>query len=206
MDFLLKRVLDITVAGLALLVLSPLLVLLALLIRLKLGTPILFTQTRIGRDEKPFSIIKFRTMTDATDSTGTLLDDAARLTPFGQWLRACSLDELPELWNILNGTMSLVGPRPLLPEYLPFYSARERLRHRMRPGLTGLAQVSGRNAIGWDARLEMDATYVEQFSFRNDLIILWRTAIVVLQREGISAEGSATMHRLDSERAARGTR
>lgn len=204
MQHCLKRVMDIVAASAGLLVLMPLLLVIALLVRVRLGSPIFFTQTRIGRGEKPFNLIKFRTMTDARGADGQLLDDATRLTPFGAWLRATSIDELPELWNILIGQMSLVGPRPLLPRYLPYYNARERLRHRMRPGITGLAQVSGRNAIGWDARLELDAQYVEQFSIARDLQILWRTAAVVLNRSGISAEGQATMHLLDVERQQKG--
>ena len=195
MDRLLKRLLDISVAMALLILLSPLLLVIALLVRLRLGTPIFFRQQRIGKDERPFRLVKFRTMLP-----GDAPDDQ-RLTPFGQWLRETSVDELPELWNILTGRMSLVGPRPLLPEYLPHYSAREQLRHRMRPGITGLAQISGRNAITWDARLELDAQYVEQFSFLNDLKILARTLSVVLGREGISAEGHATMQRLDIERS-----
>lgn len=182
------------------LALMPLLLVIAVLVRLRLGSPIFFTQTRIGMGEKPFNLIKFRTMTDARGADGQLLDDSVRLTPFGAWLRASSIDELPELWNILIGEMSLVGPRPLLPRYLPYYTAREQLRHRMRPGITGLAQVSGRNAIGWDARLELDAQYVEQFSILADIRILWRTVAVVLNRSGISAEGQATMRALDVER------
>ncbi len=201
MNHFLKRALDVVVAATLLLVLAPLFLLLILLVRLKLGAPVFFRQTRIGRGERPFRLIKFRTMTDARAANGTLLDDAARLTAFGQFLRATSLDELPELLNILTGRMSLVGPRPLLPEYLPFYTPRERTRHAMRPGITGLAQVSGRNALGWNDRLELDAKYVETFRFTRDLGILWRTVAIVLKREGISADGQATMQRLDVERA-----
>lgn len=200
MDRFLKRALDIAVAAGLLLVLTPLLLLVALLVRLRLGAPIFFTQTRIGMGEAPFQIIKFRTMTEARGADGALLSDAERLPPFGAWLRATSIDELPELWNILRGDMSLVGPRPLLPRYLPYYTVRERLRHRLRPGITGFAQVNGRNAIGWDARLALDADYVEQFSFWRDLAILWQTVRVVLAREGISAEGHVTMYALDEER------
>ncbi len=185
-------------AATLLLLASPLLVLLMLLVRARLGAPIFFRQARIGMGERPFTLIKFRTML-----AGDAPDDQ-RLTPFGQWLRATSLDELPELWNILIGEMSLVGPRPLLPRYLPYYTAREATRHRMRPGITGLAQVSGRNALTWDARLELDAQYVEQFSFARDLRILWRTVAVVLNREGVSREGHVTMHALDEERKALG--
>lgn len=200
MDTALKRLLDVAVAGSLLLLLSPLFLLLVLLVRLRLGSPVFFRQERVGMDEKPFTLLKFRSMTDAKDGGGNLLTDEARLPPFGQWLRATSLDELPELWNILKGEMSLVGPRPLLPRYLPYYTAREHTRHQMRPGITGLAQVNGRNALSWDARLELDARYVEQFSFANDLKILMQTLCVVLKREGISHAGQATMHALDDER------
>ncbi|MDX2095828.1 MAG: sugar transferase [Alphaproteobacteria bacterium] len=202
---MLKRTLDILVAAVLLLALLPLFLAVAALVRARLGSPIFFTQTRIGRDEKPFQLIKFRTMTDARAADGSLRDDAHRLTPFGHWLRASSIDELPELWNILTGDMSLVGPRPLLPHYLPCYTPRERLRHRVRPGITGLAQVNGRNAISWDARLELDAQYVDHFSFVRDLAILWQTIAVVWKRQGISAEGQPTMHALDVERAHKGT-
>lgn len=196
----LKRLMDIVVAVTLIQLLWPLLALLALAVRLKLGAPVLFRQRRIGLHEAPFNLIKFRTMTDARDANGALLPDATRLTAFGRWLRATSLDELPELWNILTGRMSLVGPRPLLPEYLPFYREEEKLRHHMRPGITGLAQVNGRNALSWDARLALDVDYVKHFSLRRDLWILWRTVAVVLQRDGVAAEGQATMHRLDDER------
>ncbi|MFZ4541854.1 MAG: sugar transferase [Rickettsiales bacterium] len=199
-----KRALDIVLAGSLLLALSPLLVVVALLVRVKLGTPIIFKQIRIGKGEKPFRIIKFRTMNEQHSENGKLLDDATRLTSFGHALRLTSIDELPELWNVLIGKMSLVGPRPLLPEYLPLYSPREKLRHTVQPGITGLAQVNGRNALTWDARLELDAKYVEQFSFMKDLKILWQTVAVVLQRQGISAEGQATMHALTIERSNKG--
>ena len=204
MHHALKRLLDIAVAATLLLLVSPLLLTLALVIRLRLGTPIFFRQERIGKGERAFSILKFRTMTDARDAAGTLLPDEIRLTPLGAWLRATSLDELPELWNILRGDMSLVGPRPLLPRYLPYYTAREATRHRMRPGITGLAQVNGRNALSWDARLALDADYVERFSLWLDLAILWQTVRVVLAREGITAEGHVTMYALDEERKAGG--
>lgn len=203
MDFLLKRTLDILVSAGILTFLWPILLILAVLVRVKLGRPIFFRQTRIGLGEKPFSMLKFRTMSDAHDTNGNLLPDAQRLTRFGQWLRATSLDELPEVWNILTGKMSLVGPRPLLPEYLPFYTETEALRHTVRPGLTGLAQVNGRNALSWDVRLALDVEYVKNFSFVYDLRILWRTLRVVLNREGISAEGQATMERLDVARTNR---
>lgn len=204
MDAWLKRLLDVAVALGLLALLVPLLLTIALLVRARLGAPVFFRQTRIGKGEKPFRLIKFRTMTDARGADGQLLDDAERLTAFGQWLRETSVDELPELWNILTGKMSLVGPRPLLPEYLPHYTPREQLRHRVRPGITGLAQVNGRNAIGWDARLELDAQYVERFSFLRDLAILWQTVAVVLKRDGISAQGQVTMGRLDVERMNKG--
>ena len=203
MDFLLKRSLDIVVSAGILAFLWPFLLILAVLVRLKLGSPIFFRQTRIGFGSQPFSMLKFRTMTDARGPDGTLLPDSVRLTPFGQALRNTSLDELPEIINILTGKMSLVGPRPLLPEYLPFYTETEALRHTVRPGLTGLAQVSGRNAISWDDRLALDVEYVRNFSFWNDIKILWRTVQVVLGREGVSAEGQATMERLDVARANR---
>lgn len=200
MQLFLKRALDIAAAGAIWLLLSPVYICLRRLVWVKLGTPVYFRQTRIGRDGKAFELIKFRTMTDARDTSGNLLPDSARLTPFGRWLRATSLDELPGLWNVIKGDMSLVGPRPLLPEYLPYYTETELTRHRMRPGITGLAQVSGRNAIGWDARLALDVEYVRTFSLMNDFKILWRTVAVVLNRHGISAEGHATMQRLDVER------
>lgn len=197
MQLFIKRLFDMTVAGAALFALSPVLLVIALLVRMRLGSPVLFRQARIGRAEQPFTMLKFRTMLHGD------APDHERLTPFGQWLRATSLDELPELWNILVGDMSIVGPRPLLPRYIPFYQEREKLRHRMRPGLTGLAQVNGRNATSWDARLAYDAEYVERFSLALDLAILWKTLLVVARRHGISAEGEATMHALDDER--RGT-
>jgi sugar transferase EpsL len=201
MQLFLKRALDILVAAPLFLLSFPLLIMIAVLVRVKLGKPILFRQRRIGLHGRPFDLVKFRTMTNARDASGQLLPDEVRLTPFGQWLRATSIDELPELWNILTGKMSLVGPRPLLPEYMPFYTENEATRHHMRPGITGLAQISGRNGIDWDTRLALDATYVRQFRFIHDLRILWRTAAVVLHREGISAQGEATMQRLDIARA-----
>lgn len=194
MQLLLKRMIDFTAAGFALLALWPVLALVALLVHLRLGSPVLFRQQRVGKDEKPFTMLKFRTMRTGDGP------DHERLTDFGKFLRATSLDELPELWNIFVGDMSLVGPRPLLPEYLPYYSENEQIRHRMRPGITGLAQVKGRNALSWKDRLALDAEYVETFSLKLDAWIFWRTFIVVFQREGISAEGHATMRRLDDER------
>lgn len=198
MQLTIKRCFDILAASALLVLLSPALLAIALLVRRFLGDPVLFRQTRIGKNERPFRVIKFRTMRQGQG------EDATRLTPFGRMLRASSLDELPELWNILRGDMSFVGPRPLLPEYLPYYTEAERIRHRMRPGITGLAQVSGRNALHWDARLALDAEYVARWSLRRDALILWKTVAAVLRREGISAEGHATMPRLDDERRARG--
>ena len=188
-----KRLLDLLLVVPLLLVFMPLLALVALLVRVRLGAPILFRQTRPGRHGRPFVMLKFRTMHAARDASGNLLPDAARLTPLGRRLRATSLDELPELWNVLRGEMSLVGPRPLLMEYLTRYSPRQAQRHEVRPGITGLAQVSGRNELDWPARLELDAQYVESLGLRNDLWILLRTLLTVLRRDGISAAGHATM-------------
>ena len=188
-----KRLFDIFVSAGALIVLSPLMVCLALLIRVKLGAPVLFSQVRPGLNTGPFRMYKFRSMTNAHDAQGVLLPDAERLTPFGKFLRASSLDELPELFNILRGDMSLVGPRPLLMEYLPLYSARQARRHEVRPGLTGWAQVNGRNALSWDEKFELDVWYVENRSFALDLKILWLTLLTVVRRKGISSDGHATM-------------
>ncbi len=175
-----KRLLDIILSGVALIVLSPVLLIVAFLVRIKLGSPVIFHQKRPGKNEKIFTLCKFRTMTDAKDSEGNLLPDSARLTKFGKLLRAMSLDELPELWNILKGDMSIIGPRPLLVSYLPYYSEREKLRHSVRPGLTGLAQVSGRNFIDWDKRLEKDVEYVENLTFMMDMKVLALTVKTVL--------------------------
>ena len=161
-------------------VLSPVLIILAVLVRVRLGSPILFHQERPGKDEKIFTLCKFRTMTDARDEKGELLPDSVRLTKFGKFLRATSLDELPELFNILKGDMSIIGPRPLLVSYLPYYTERERLRHSVRPGLTGLAQVSGRNFLDWDKRFQKDVEYVEHLTFGMDLKVLWMTVQTVL--------------------------
>ena len=165
----------------------------AVVVRVRLGAPIFFVQSRPGLHGKPFRLIKFRTMTSARDSTGVLLPDEARLTGLGRFLRSTSLDELPELWNVIRGEMSLVGPRPLLTKYLPLYSQRHRRRHNVRPGVTGLAQVSGRNAITWSQRLDLDVEYVDRCSFALDVRILLQSARAVLRREGISAAGQATM-------------
>ena len=188
-----KRLLDLVIAATSLLLLAPLLLLLALLIRLRLGTPVLFRQQRPGRHARPFMLLKFRTMTDARDAAGNPLPDAQRLTPFGRWLRATSLDELPELLNVVRGEMSLVGPRPLLMEYLPLYSAEQARRHLVRPGITGWAQINGRNALSWDARFKLDVWYVDHHNLWLDLKILWLTVWQVLRRKNIAAEGHATM-------------
>lgn len=195
-----KRPLDFLIALLGLLMLSPLFLLLALLVRLKLGSPVLFTQERPGRGEKIFRLCKFRTMTDARDEKGQLLPDGERLTGFGSFLRATSLDELPELLNILRGDMALIGPRPLLVRYLPWYTEQERLRHAVRPGLTGLAQVSGRNLLGWDRRLALDAAYVKRITFLGDLKIVGKTVWKVFRREDVSVNTDQTERYLDEER------
>lgn len=192
-----KRLFDVVVALCALALLSPLLVVLSLLIRRRLGSPILFRQVRPGKDGKPFEMLKFRSMTDARDTDGSLLPDADRLTPFGQFLRSTSLDELPELWNVLKGDMSLVGPRPLLMEYLPLYSPEQARRHEVRPGVTGWAQVNGRNALSWEEKFALDIWYVDNRSLRLDLKIIVATIGKVLKRSGISADGEATMPRFD---------
>jgi len=192
---MLKRAFDVVVASCALILLSPLLLALALLTAWQIGLPVIFTQDRPGRGGKPFRILKFRTMTDARDAAGELLLDSARLTRFGRFLRTTSLDELPELINVLKGDMSLVGPRPLLMEYLPLYSPEQARRHEVSPGITGWAQVNGRNALTWEERFRMDVWYVDNRSLRLDLRILWLTLLVVLARQGINQEGHATMER-----------
>jgi len=188
-----KRFFDMIVALCLLGVLAPVFLVLTGLIRLKLGSPVFFRQWRPGRYGQPFSLIKFRSMVDKADAEGRPLPDAARLTAFGRLLRASSLDELPELVNVLKGEMSLVGPRPLLMHYLPLYSPEQARRHEVRPGVTGLAQVNGRNAITWDQKFSLDVWYVDNRTFWLDLCILWRTLIKVLRREGISSSGEATM-------------
>lgn len=187
-----KRWLDVALAALALVALAPLLLLLALLVRLKLGTPVLFRQPRPGWHARPFVLLKFRTMTDAVDAAGQPLPDAQRLTPFGRFLRAASLDELPELYNVLTGDMSLVGPRPLLMQYLERYTPEQQRRHAVRPGLTGWAQVHGRNALSWEEKFMLDLWYVDRYSFWLDAGILLTTLWKVLHREGISQAGEAT--------------
>jgi len=191
----LKRLFDIVVAGIGLLVLSPILILLAILIKIKLGGPVLFTQIRPGLNGKPFKIFKFRTMLDLADAEDKPLQDEARLPPFGKMLRATSLDEQPELWNVLIGDMSLVGPRPLLKEYLPLYSEEQNRRHEVRPGITGWAQVNGRNAISWEEKFKLDVWYVDNQSFWLDIGIILKTVKKVVVCEGINAEGEVTMSR-----------
>lgn len=188
-----KRTLDLVVAGLALILLSPVLAGVALLVRVKLGTPVLFRQQRPGLHGHPFMLVKFRTMTDARDADGHLLPDAVRLTAFGRFLRSTSLDELPELLNVVRGEMGLVGPRPLLMQYLARYTPEQRRRHDVRPGIAGWAQVNGRNAISWERKFELDVWYVAHLSLRLDLQILFRTLRAVVVREGISQDGHVTM-------------
>lgn len=188
-----KRILDILFSGMALVVLAPVLVIVAILVRLNLGKPVLFRQARPGFHEKIFYIYKFRTMKDIKGKDGKLLEDEKRLTKFGKALRATSLDELPELWNILKGDMSIVGPRPLLVEYLPLYNVEQRKRHNVRPGLTGLAQINGRNILSWEERFAYDVEYVKNISLYLDCRIIWKTLQKVVQREGIHSETSATM-------------
>lgn len=188
-----KRLLDIVLSGLALAILSPVILITAILVRVKLGAPVIFCQERPGKDEEIFKLYKFRSMTDARGENGELLPDDVRLTHFGRMLRATSLDELPELWNIFKGDMSIVGPRPLLVKYLPRYSEQQHHRHDVRPGLTGWAQVHGRNLCSWEDKFEHDIWYAEHIGFMTDVKTLLLTVKAVLCREGISAEGSATM-------------
>ena len=190
---MLKRLIDIAASSAALVALSPVLAVTAYKVKKDLGSPVLFKQTRPGLNGKPFEMIKFRTMKDATDSDGNLLPDSERLTPFGQKLRSTSIDELPELWNVLKGDMSLVGPRPLLMEYLPLYNSEQARRHNVRPGVTGYAQVNGRNAISWEQKFALDTWYVDNQSLWLDFKILAKTVKQVLIKDGISAEGEATM-------------
>ena len=190
---MIKRIFDFLVSLVALIVLSPVFLVVAIQIRRKLGSPIFFRQTRPGEDGKPFQMVKFRTMLDAVDKQGNQLPDDQRMTPFGAFLRSTSLDELPELWNVLKGEMSLVGPRPLLMEYLPLYSKEQYRRHEVRPGVTGWAQVNGRNAISWEDKFRLDVWYVDNRSLWLDVKILFLTVKKVLVRDGISGEGEATM-------------
>ena len=187
-----KRLFDIIASASGLIFLSPVFLILIYLIRKNLGEPVFFTQERPGKDGKPFKMIKFRSMRDAVDQDGNPLPDSERLTPFGKKLRATSLDELPELWNVLKGEMSLVGPRPLLMSYLPLYNEFQNRRHEMRPGVTGWAQVNGRNALSWDEKFAHDIWYIDHYSFWLDMKILFLTVKKVFIKEGISAEGEAT--------------
>ncbi len=188
-----KRLLDFTLSFLALIILSPVLLVTAVLVRIKLGSPIIFHQERPGKSEKIFRLYKFRSMTDECDENGNLLPDDQRLTRFGQILRSTSLDELPELWNILRGDMSIVGPRPLLVKYLPLYNEEQRHRHDVRPGLTGWAQANGRNAISWEEKFKLDVWYVQHISFWVDVKVIFMTVKKVFCRDGISSETSVTM-------------
>ncbi|EEV49864.1 sugar transferase [Enterococcus faecium] len=196
-----KRILDILLSSIALIVLSPIILIIGILVRIKLGSPIIFKQERPGKSEKIFSMYKFRTMTDERDHNGEYLPDEIRLTKFGKMLRATSLDELPELWNILKGDMSIVGPRPLLVEYLPLYSEKQRKRHNVRPGLTGLAQVNGRNAISWEEKFEYDYLYIEDYSFIKDINIICRTIKKVLKHDGITSDSSVTNEKFEGNEA-----
>ncbi len=190
---MLKRLLDIMIASIALILLSPLYAFVAYKVKKNLGSPVLFRQVRPGLHGKPFEMIKFRTMKDAVDAQGNPLPDSERLTPFGQMLRSTSLDEMPELWNVIKGDMSIVGPRPLLTEYLPLYNIEQAKRHNVRPGMTGHAQVNGRNAIGWEEKFKLDTWYVENQSTLLDFKIMFKTVHKVLAKDDISAEGETTM-------------
>ncbi|WP_086428579.1 sugar transferase [Staphylococcus cornubiensis] len=192
---MLKRVFDFTISAIALVATSPLFIGSAILIRKELGSPVIFKQVRPGKDEAPFKIYKFRTMTDEKDDLGRLLPDEARMTKVGSWIRKMSIDELPQLINVLKGDLSLVGPRPLLMEYLPLYSDKQRQRHRVKPGITGWAQVNGRNAITWEQKFKLDVWYVENQSFKLDMFILYRTIKNVLLKKDISAENHVTIEK-----------
>lgn len=192
-----KRLIDVIISGLSLIILSPVLLVLCILVRVKLGSPVLFTQERPGKNEKIFKLYKFRSMTDARDEKGELLPDEVRLTKFGKLLRSTSLDELPELVNILKGDMSLIGPRPLLVRYLPYYTEEERHRHDVRPGLTGLAQVNGRNALGWEDRFSYDLQYVNNLSLGMDIKVLGMTVGKVLKRSGTLSGAEQTVADFD---------
>lgn len=195
-----KRFLDFTLSLLALILLSPVMLIIAILVRIKLGTPVIFKQQRPGKNEKIFTLYKFRTMTDKKDENGSLLPDSERLTKFGKLLRSTSLDELPELINILKGDMAIVGPRPLLVEYLPYYTEEEKHRHDVRPGLTGLAQVNGRNSISWEEKFNDDLKYIKKITFMGDTKIILKTVGKVFKREGISQENSATMEKFQGSK------
>ncbi|MBP7218186.1 MAG: sugar transferase [Acinetobacter sp.] len=192
---MLKRILDVVIASTALVLLSPVYALVAYKVKKNMGSPVLFRQTRPGLHGQPFAMIKFRSMKDALDAAGNPLPDSERLTPFGKMLRATSLDEMPELWNVIKGDMSIVGPRPLLMEYLPLYNSEQAKRHEVRPGITGYAQVNGRNAISWEKKFELDTWYVNNQSFWLDFKIMLKTVKKVLAKDDISAEGDVTMHK-----------
>lgn len=196
-----KRFLDFTLSLIAIILLSPIYLIVAILVRVKLGSPVIFKQERPGKDEKIFKMYKFRSMTSKTDEDGNLLPDEVRLTPFGKKLRATSLDELPELFNILKGDMSIVGPRPLLVDYLPLYNEWQKHRHDVRPGLTGFAQVSGRNRISWKERFRLDVDYVEKVSLLLDLKILFLTVKAVIYKDGITSDNSVTMEEFVGNKA-----
>ena len=198
---MLKRLLDIIIASIALILLSPLYAFVAYKVKKNLGSPVLFRQVRPGLHGKPFEMIKFRTMKDAVDVDGNPLPDSERLMPFGKMLRSTSLDEMPELWNVIKGDMSVVGPRPLLTEYLPLYSAEQAKRHHVRPGMTGHAQVNGRNAIGWEEKFNLDTWYVENQSTLLDFKIMFKTVQKVIAKDDISAEGEATMTKFTGTKA-----
>lgn len=195
-----KRTLDLILSLMALIVLMPLMIIIGILVRINLGSPIIFKQKRPGKNEKIFTLYKFRTMTDKRDIDGNLLPDEYRLTKFGKFLRSTSLDELPELINIIKGDMAIVGPRPLLVEYLPYYTEEEKHRHDVRPGLTGLAQVNGRNLLEWDERLKKDLEYINSISVKNDLFIIFRTIINVIKRKDIAIGREHNMLSLNKER------
>ena len=195
-----KRTLDIVLSAAALIMLSPVILVTALIIRIKLGKPVIFCQMRPGKHEQIFKLYKFRSMLDARDGNGNLLPDDIRLTSFGKKLRATSLDELPELFNILKGDMSIVGPRPLLVQYLPLYSEKQRHRHDVRPGLTGLAQIKGRNAVDWEERFRWDIEYVNNVTFMQDIRIIFETIRMVVKKEGIQGENSSTMQPFEGEK------
>ena len=199
LQLMLKRLIDILGSLIGIIVLSPVYIIVGILVYLKLGSPILFSQMRPGKDEKIFKMYKFRSMLDSTNHLGEVLPDEERLTPFGARLRSTSLDELPELFNVLKGEMSLVGPRPLLVEYLDLYSEEQKKRHKMRPGITGWAQVNGRNSISWSDKLSLDVEYVENFNLLLDIKILFMTVFKVFKKEGINQEGNATMEAFTGE-------
>lgn len=188
-----KLIFDLLVAVFVIVLMCPVILVLVLVVQFNFGCPIFFSQVRPGLQGRPFRMYKFRTMTDSRDERGNLLPDASRLTPFGKWLRATSLDEIPGLWNVLRGDMSLIGPRPLLMEYLELYTLEQARRHEVKPGITGWAQINGRNAISWEEKFKLDVWYVDNKSFVLDIKILWQTVLKVVKRDGISAAGEATM-------------